>query len=135
MTLLSYLQHANSGQLTDPARSSRTGRDAIGLEPGGNRRPGLVVRRYRQDDPAIRYPDAAAAGVPGYSGLTVAQQQQAFALDRDSPYAAWQAVGQAMVAGANYVNGLEFMEVRPHGVAHRETAERVPAGCAGWPGI
>ncbi|KWB72613.1 hypothetical protein WL40_10785 [Burkholderia ubonensis] len=39
------------------------------------------------------------------TGLTVGQQQQAFALSRDSSYDAWQAVGQAMVAGANHVKG------------------------------
>ncbi|NTX25628.1 hypothetical protein HT746_00415 [Burkholderia pyrrocinia] len=37
------------------------------------------------------------------TGLTVSQQQQAFVLNRDRSYDAWQAVGQAMVAGANHV--------------------------------
>jgi hypothetical protein len=40
-------------------------------------------------------------------GLTVGQQQQAFALDRDSGHDTWQAVGQAMVAGASHVKGAD----------------------------
>lgn len=40
------------------------------------------------------------------TGLTVSQQRQAFILDRSFTYAAWQAVGQAMVAGANRVTGM-----------------------------
>lgn len=39
------------------------------------------------------------------TGLTVSQQQQAFDLDREMGQDAWQAVGQAMVAGANHVKG------------------------------
>lgn len=40
------------------------------------------------------------------TGLTVSQQRQAFILDRSLTYAAWQAVGQAMVAGANRVKSV-----------------------------
>ncbi|KWB79375.1 Tc toxin subunit A [Burkholderia ubonensis] len=37
------------------------------------------------------------------TGLTVGQQQAAFALSRESSYDDWRAVGQAMIAGANHV--------------------------------
>jgi Salmonella virulence plasmid 28.1kDa A protein len=62
---------------------------------------GVIGKTVPQIDAVMRLQQAQQD-----TGLTVSQQQQAFVLDRNSDYDAWQAVGQAMVAGANHVKDV-----------------------------
>lgn len=102
--VLAYLQAANAAQPPDERDAANTLAALLGWESSEVSAAWSVLGGIATTAPQL-FIVLSLQQAERQIGLTVNQQQQAFRLNRDSRYDLWEAVGQASVAGATYVNG------------------------------
>ncbi|WP_176692762.1 insecticidal toxin complex protein TccA [Photorhabdus luminescens] len=102
--VLTYLRSANAAAPLSQSDAAQTLATLLGWEANELQASwavlGGIAKTTPQLDTLLRLQQAQ-----NQTGLGVTQQQQGYALSRDSDYALWQSTGQALVAGVSHVKG------------------------------
>ncbi|WDG77607.1 Tc toxin subunit A [Pseudomonas chlororaphis] len=102
--VLAYLQAVNATSLMSDRDAAHTLAQLLGWDPEEVAAAGAVLggtaKTLPQLDVLLRLQQTQQQ-----TGLGVSQQQQAFAISRDSAYDTWQSLGQASVVGATHIKG------------------------------
>ncbi|WP_192900865.1 insecticidal toxin complex protein TccA [Photorhabdus luminescens] len=100
--VLTYLRSANAAAPLSQSDAAQTLATLLGWEANELQAAwavlGGIAKTTPQLDTLLRLQQAQ-----NQTGLGVTQQQQGYALSRDSDYALWQSTGQALVAGVSHV--------------------------------
>ncbi|MCC8456069.1 Tc toxin subunit A [Photorhabdus aegyptia] len=102
--VLAYLHAANAAASLSQADAAQTLATLLGWDTNELQAAwtvlGGIAKTTPQLDTLLRLRQAQ-----NQTGLGVTQQQQGYAVSRDSDYALWQSTGQALVAGVSHVKG------------------------------